>query len=690
MLSDLDAIDDALANAGARNASKFRPKVGKLLEKKAGKPSAAARNVDARMPKESASVPQTDSQLPTSQVDATHGVLTNGAMVTTYQSNEENLQGKQMLGSSFEAAYMGAEASVGIENAGESSFFSILHGTVPDVDAVAGDILGRPTNDAGTEEASNSMENPLVASSEDVCYDLDHIGITHTESANNGSMTAIQEENEHFTSSAVVCNVHSDTYSNQVGNVGRNSMMFDSQYVRSDLDDPNDVLADSVSTGSLLDNQRGQSFTPLQQDQLISNACNAIEEPPFSSYPFPQNAYDTNLEMGEADEREQAVGSSMNDELLGDVDKDEIFHAPDLDGETSRESKSIRKTRKRKDTPLSHIDEASAESKDELTGTAYEPSDSAGVDESGSDEDFSEGNVVKRKRVAKGKRQLPEEPKQKQKNHPNSKRKAEANEGPNSSKKEPKKKFSHSTRRTRKLMDETLLETPEDEINPRTLILKDLILLAEMKEKKLNKAAAVGSSVTPEGDAAGFEGVAGDGTFQRHSPSLNGDGDEINQTDESTRPKLNYHSYMKRTPSQRWSNADTELFYKALRQFGTDFEMIRKLFPGRTRHQVKLKYKKEERKHPLQLADALVNRSKDHTHFQLVIDQLQSQAESVSCKSTGSPDIDGQTGEADNHFKDYNNLGSHETRDIDEWSHEVFDNTSPDYVGKDDYSDYYQ
>lgn len=46
--------------------------------------------------------------------------------------------------------------------------------------------------------------------------------------------------------------------------------------------------------------------------------------------------------------------------------------------------------------------------------------------------------------------------------------------------------------------------------------------------------------------------------------------------------------------------------------------------------------------------------------------------------------------EADNDFKDYNNLGSHETHDIDEWSHEVFDNTSPDYVGKDDYGDYYQ
>ncbi|CAN6467346.1 unnamed protein product [Victoria cruziana] len=687
MLSDLDAIDDALANAGARNAGKFRPKVCKL---KAVKASAAVRNVDDRLPKESVSAPQTDSQLATSQVDAAHGVESNGAMVAMYQSNKEN-QGKQTLGSSLEAAYIGAEASLGVENARESSIFSILHGTVPDVDTVTGDVLSCPLNDAGTGEASNIMENPLVASSKDVCDDLDRFGATYMVSANDGPKTVNQEENEHFTPSSVVCNVHSDTYSNQVENVERNPMMFDSQYVHSDIDDPDDVLTDSVSTGSLLDKQGAQSASSLQQGQLISDACDALEEPPFSSCPFSQDAYDTNLEIGEADAPDQAVGSSMNDELLGDVEKDEMVHVPGLDGETSRETRSLSRTRKIKNAPLSSLNDKNAESIDEPAGTACESSDSVEVDENGSDEDFCEGNSVKQKRLAKSKSRLPKEPKPK--NQPKSRQKRKANEGPNSSKKEPKKKFSHSTRRTRKLMDETLLETPEDEINPRTLILKDLILLAEMKEKKLNKttaAAAAGSSVALGRDAPGFQGVAMDGTFQHRSPSLNGDGDDINQTDEPTRPKLNYHSYMKRTPSHRWSDADTELFYKALQQFGTDFEMIQKLFPGRTRHQVKLKYKKEERKHPLQLADALVNRSKDHTHFQLVIDQLQSQAESMSCKSTGSPDVDGQTEEADNDFKDYNNLGSHETHDIDEWSHEVFDNTSPDYVGKDDYGDYYQ
>jgi septal ring factor EnvC (AmiA/AmiB activator) len=40
----------------------------------------------------------------------------------------------------------------------------------------------------------------------------------------------------------------------------------------------------------------------------------------------------------------------------------------------------------------------------------------------------------------------------------------------------------------------------------------------------------------------------------------------------------------------------TEQFYNGLRMFGTDFEMISKLFPGRTRRQIKLKFVKEEKR----------------------------------------------------------------------------------------------
>lgn len=44
---------------------------------------------------------------------------------------------------------------------------------------------------------------------------------------------------------------------------------------------------------------------------------------------------------------------------------------------------------------------------------------------------------------------------------------------------------------------------------------------------------------------------------------------------------------------------------QALEQFGTDFELIQNLFPGRTRKQVKSKFKNEERLNPLRLSDAL-------------------------------------------------------------------------------------
>ncbi|KAK9129800.1 hypothetical protein Sjap_010287 [Stephania japonica] len=97
------------------------------------------------------------------------------------------------------------------------------------------------------------------------------------------------------------------------------------------------------------------------------------------------------------------------------------------------------------------------------------------------------------------------------------------------------------------------------------------------------------------------------------------DGGGVSKIDESS-VKLNYHSYMDKTPKERWSKHDTELFYKGIQQFGTDFAMIQQLFPGRTRHQVKLKYKKEERQHPLKVYDALTSRSKEIHAFQMMSD----------------------------------------------------------------------
>ncbi|EXJ79612.1 hypothetical protein A1O3_07891 [Capronia epimyces CBS 606.96] len=48
----------------------------------------------------------------------------------------------------------------------------------------------------------------------------------------------------------------------------------------------------------------------------------------------------------------------------------------------------------------------------------------------------------------------------------------------------------------------------------------------------------------------------------------------------------------------RWDIQQTELFYRGLRMFGTDFSMIANLFPSLDRKQIKLKFLAEERAHP--------------------------------------------------------------------------------------------
>ncbi|KAM0436953.1 hypothetical protein ACHAPT_002668 [Fusarium lateritium] len=55
-----------------------------------------------------------------------------------------------------------------------------------------------------------------------------------------------------------------------------------------------------------------------------------------------------------------------------------------------------------------------------------------------------------------------------------------------------------------------------------------------------------------------------------------------------------------------WTDAETELFYRGLSMFGTNFEMISKMFPGKQRRHVKLKYNREERHCPRRIDAAVM------------------------------------------------------------------------------------
>ena len=70
--------------------------------------------------------------------------------------------------------------------------------------------------------------------------------------------------------------------------------------------------------------------------------------------------------------------------------------------------------------------------------------------------------------------------------------------------------------------------------------------------------------------------------------------------------RVNYGTFSKKIAIIRWTEESTDLFYDGLRMFGTDFEMISKMFPDRTRRHIKLKFVKEERLNGARIKETLL------------------------------------------------------------------------------------
>lgn len=64
---------------------------------------------------------------------------------------------------------------------------------------------------------------------------------------------------------------------------------------------------------------------------------------------------------------------------------------------------------------------------------------------------------------------------------------------------------------------------------------------------------------------------------------------------ESANQTMNHGSWGKKRKNVDWSDGETVRFYKALSVFGTDFSMMESIFKKRTRHELKMKFKKEEK-----------------------------------------------------------------------------------------------
>ncbi|KAK8279439.1 hypothetical protein V6Z12_D09G111300, partial [Gossypium hirsutum] len=253
------------------------------------------------------------------------------------------------------------------------------------------------------------------------------------------------------------------------------------------------------------------------------------------------------------------------------------------------------------------------------------------VDEDKDDNDDDEFNVEhaspKRRTSKRSKKPVneSEKPPRKRRKANEAQKNKKANEASDNPEKEQRKKFSHSTRRKRRFVDESLLTTPEDEIDFAKVALKDLILLADYKERIAKKEAkALKEPLTDQSTQKRLnEENARDEESSIASEQDQGImDDQVNGSAQSD-IYFNYQTLMTKEPRARWSKQDTELFYGAIRQFGPDFSLIQQLFPGRSRHQIKLKFKNEERRSPFKLSEALASRASDHSYFAKVIEQLQ-------------------------------------------------------------------
>ncbi|KAI9369474.1 hypothetical protein BJX61DRAFT_545536 [Aspergillus egyptiacus] len=92
----------------------------------------------------------------------------------------------------------------------------------------------------------------------------------------------------------------------------------------------------------------------------------------------------------------------------------------------------------------------------------------------------------------------------------------------------------------------------------------------------------------------------------RHADAERNVGELEDVVENSLTRKINQSTYGKRSKTESWDEDMTDLFYRGLRIFGTDFMLISKMFPGRSRRQIKLKFNNEERRDPLRIKEALL------------------------------------------------------------------------------------
>ncbi|KAG6601983.1 hypothetical protein SDJN03_07216, partial [Cucurbita argyrosperma subsp. sororia] len=325
---------------------------------------------------------------------------------------------------------------------------------------------------------------------------------------------------------------------------------------------------------------------------------------------------------------------SYDDILVDDFNSDDQDPSREVSGKTGEGKPSMESNISQPQEMFSQVGEEIEQSKTSRKSrkkVSHQPDEP----EDGVDENRNFPNETSKAGTSRGKKALKKSSKPSSDSEKPARKRKQANKSvPDMQAEKRPKKFSHSTRRNRRQVNKVLLETPEDEIDFQKISFRDLIIYHEYKEKLEKKEASMRKSATNQRTDTAGEEIFNDGEESLASEQGRGtDDEETPDVVDMTSAYFNYHSFMDKTPRIKWSKHDTERFYEAVRQFGTDFCMIQQLFPGKTRHQIKLKFKNEERHHPFRLSDAVTNRATDHTQFLSLIGQLKEAANKAKQES---------------------------------------------------------
>ncbi|KAI8962447.1 hypothetical protein F5Y11DRAFT_322608 [Daldinia sp. FL1419] len=146
------------------------------------------------------------------------------------------------------------------------------------------------------------------------------------------------------------------------------------------------------------------------------------------------------------------------------------------------------------------------------------------------------------------------------------------------------------------------------------------------RESAIERARNLGASVDAGAHSVGYEVVDGQIIINqeslvvdRHAAHRDMSALETVEEDEFSHltTSASFRRESRRTGANHWNEEDTERFYHLLSMFGTDFETIASMFPGKTRRAIKLKFNREETQRPRRINAAVMVRGEKRVGIDL-------------------------------------------------------------------------